>query len=244
MSRILAMALLAQLLILAGVAPAAPASSDLRSFLRAKDQSLLDAIAPGDRALWERELAPGAIYVDENGVVMKRAKFLDSLKPLPSYASGHIRIVDYQLRRSGDAALVIHRDDEREIYHGISLHADYLMTETWLRRGGAWRLAMVHAYVVAKDPPPITLPTPLLDTYSGRYRLTDDVIYEVRREGDHLVAGVVGKPARPLLAESTDVFFVPGQPRTRIIFFRSGDGQVDHMIDRREGEDLDYQRLR
>jgi len=36
---------------------------------------------------------------------------------------------------------VIHRDDEREDYHGIPLRAEYLMTETWIKeRGQKWRL--------------------------------------------------------------------------------------------------------
>jgi hypothetical protein len=239
-------AMLDLLLTLAAAAPAARASgprADLGAVLRSKDQALLDAIAPGDRALWDAELAPDAVYVDENGVVMDRARFLAELRPLPRFASGHIRIVDYQLRRSGDVALVIHRDDEREIYHGVRLHADYLMSETWVLRRGAWRLALVHAYVVAKDPPAITLPTSLLGAYVGRYRLRDGVSYEIRHQGDHLAVSRDGKTAQPLLAESTDVFFVPGQPRSRKIFLRGPDGRVVRMIDRREGEDLDYRRL-
>ena len=51
--------------------------------LRADDQALLDAIAPGDKAVWERLLAQDAVYVDENGAVMHRAQFLAALKPLP-----------------------------------------------------------------------------------------------------------------------------------------------------------------
>jgi ketosteroid isomerase-like protein len=139
-------------------APAPPALSAETQRLKALDQSLLDAFAPGDRALWDRTLTPDAVYVDENGAIMQRDAFLKTLVPLPAGLSGHIAIVDYDATFNGDTALVIQRDDEREDYHGLPLHADYLMTETWLRQGRAWKLAMVHAYVVAVDPPAVKLP--------------------------------------------------------------------------------------
>jgi hypothetical protein len=41
--------------------------------LHKKDQALLDAIAPGDRKVWDAALAGDAVCVDENGVKMDRA---------------------------------------------------------------------------------------------------------------------------------------------------------------------------
>ena len=41
-----------------------------------------------------------------------------------------------------------------------------------------------------------------------------------------------------------DVFFVPGQPRTRRIFTRDAQGRVDGFVDRREGEDIRWTRER
>jgi hypothetical protein len=58
------------LLICSVAAAAADPAVDL---LRGKDQALLDAIAPGDRKVWDTALAPDAVYVDENGVIMNRA---------------------------------------------------------------------------------------------------------------------------------------------------------------------------
>lgn len=227
--------------ILLSLLAAAPANT-LKDELRAKDQALLDAIAPGDTATWDKALTPDAVYVDENGTIMDRAAFLKALQPLPPEASGHINIVEYSLRQDGDTALVIHKDDEREIYNGVPLHADYLMTETWLRRGGAWRLSLVHAYVVAVDPPAITLPAAKLEDYVGRYRLAPGVTYVVSREGDHLVGGTEGKARHPLLAEAPDLFFISGQPRSRKIFRRGPDNTVVDLVDRREGEDLVFVR--
>ncbi|THD63459.1 DUF4440 domain-containing protein [Phenylobacterium sp.] len=224
-------------LVAAGSAPPLP-NDALAVALRAKDQALLDAIAPGERGIWEKTLAPRAVYIDENGAVMGRTAYLKSLEPLPPGASGHLTIVNYRLTRVGDTALVIHRDDEREDFHGLQLHADYLMSETWQRMKGVWRLAMVHVYVVAVDPPAIQLPDAALEAYVGTYAAGNDLTYVIRREGDHLLAGRPGGPMNSLLAEAPDVLFTQGQPRVRRLFQRDADGRVTGFIDRREGEDI------
>jgi hypothetical protein len=225
-----------------GMAIAEASPSAVFQQLKAQDQQLLDAIAPGDRSVWDKVLAPEAAYVDENGAILGRAEFLASLRPLPAGTSGHISIVDYKLQLDGDVALVIHRDDEREMYHGVALRATYLTTETWLRRNGGWSLTLVHTYVVAVDPPALALPKATLGEYVGRYRM-NDLIYEVRLDGSRLVGGLAGSTQRPLLAEAPDVFFHAGQPRSRRIFQRNADHTIVSFVDRREGEDLVFVRL-
>jgi hypothetical protein len=223
-------------------AAAEPDVAAIEKRLRADDQALLDAIAPGDKAVWDRLLAKDAVYVDENGAILRRDKFLAALKPLPAASSGHIDIVQYEATIRGDVALIIHKDDERENYHGIPLHADYLMTETWVKEGGEWRLALVHAYVVAKDPPAIKSSTKALAEYEGRYRAAADLSYVMRREGDHLIGERQGLPPVTLAQEATDVFFVAGRPRDRKIFRRDAGGNIVDFVDRREGEDLVFVR--
>jgi hypothetical protein len=236
--------MLPALLVIAALQTAAadPNLASVQNQLRTADQALLDAIAPGDKAVWERLLATDAIYVDENGAVMNRAQFLAALKPLPAGSSGHITIVDYQATIHAQVALVVHKDDERENFHGIPLRADYLMTETWVKEGAEWRLALVHVYVVAKDPPAIKTPANRLAEYEGRYRAAPDLAYLIRREGNHLVGERQGLPTVTLAQESTDVFFVPGHPRDRKIFRRDANNKIVDFVDRREGEDLVFAR--
>jgi len=222
------------------LAAAADTSRTLEATLRARDQDLLNAIASGNRALWDATLTPDALYIDENGTIFTRADYLKSLVPLPANISGHLDIVDYQLHREGDAALVVHKDDEFEDYHGHSLEASYLMSETWVRRGADWKLALVHVYVVAKDPPQISLPTAKLDEYVGHYSAGADLPWIIRRDGDHLFGGRDGKT--PLKVEAPDVLFVPGQPRERRFVQRGADGKVTGFIWRREGEDILWSR--
>ncbi|MDB6101967.1 MAG: hypothetical protein JWO52_1966 [Gammaproteobacteria bacterium] len=211
--------------------------------LRANDQALLDAIAPGNQKIWDHLLTEDAVYVDENGAILSRSEFLTGLKPLPSNTSGTISIVDYQVHVSGDTALVIHRDDERENYHGIMLRAAYLMTEAWLCRQGEWKLAMIHAYVEAKDPPSLAVPVAKLGEYVGRYSAAPDLTWTIRLEADHLVGKTEGGSAHVLQVEAPDVLFVPGQPRERRIFQRDGVGHITGFIERREGEDIPWKRV-
>lgn len=56
---------------LLGMATVAPAQS-LDDQLRATTQGLLDAVAPGDRSVWDAQLDPDFIHLDEAGVVHDR----------------------------------------------------------------------------------------------------------------------------------------------------------------------------
>ncbi|NKJ19579.1 DUF4440 domain-containing protein [Dyella sp. SG609] len=229
--------------LLLALALAGPADAPLETTLRAKDQALLDAIAPGDRALWERTLADDAIYVDENGTIMDRQAFLTSLVPLPHGVSGSIAITDYRVQRHGDSAFVIHRDEEREMFHGQALLAHYLMTETWRLERNEWKLASAHVYVVNDDPPAIALPAAKLAEYTGRYQAAPDLRYVVRIQDGKLMGGAEGGPLQPLLAEATDVLFLKGQPRKRLVFQRDGRGAIAAFAARREGHDVIWTRL-
>ena len=220
----------------------AVASDKTTELLHAKDQALLDAIAPGERKVWDQALSANAIYVDENGVVMDRAEFLKQLEPPPSGASGTLQITSYSAHISGDLATVVHIDDEQENYHGQMLSARYLTTEAWRRDAGEWKLYLVHAYAVPQDPPTIALPSHELQQYVGRYVGGSDLIYLIQWDGKQLVGGREGRPMKPLQVEVRDVLFVPGQPRIRKIFQRDANGKVTGFVDRRESWDLVWRR--
>jgi hypothetical protein len=206
--------------------------------LRAKDQALLDAIAPGDRKVWDQSLAADAVYVDENGTVIERAEFLKQLEPLPAGASGTLKIASYSAHVAGDLATVIHTDEEEENYHGQILHASYLTTETWRLESGGWKLHLVHAYAVLHDPPAISLPAEDMQQYAGRYTAGTDLFYVSQWDGKQLIGGRQGGAMKPLQIEARDVLFVPGQPRIRKIFQRDEKGKITGFVDRRESWDL------
>ncbi len=165
--------------------------------LRAKDQALLDAIAPGERKVWDQALAADAVYVDENGTIMDRAEFLKQLEPLPSGASGTLKITSYSAHISGDLATVVHTDDEQENYHGQMLSVSLSHDRDLASRSGEWKLYMVHTYAVLKDPPAISLPAQELQQYVGRYVGGPDLVYLIQWDGKQLVGGRQGRPMKP-----------------------------------------------
>lgn len=229
--------------LLVAMANPAVAASDITQEFRQRDQALLDAIAPGDVKVWDAALAADAVFVGENGEVLSRTDFFKQFAPLPAGVSGNIAISAYSARQTGDVVTVVHTDDERELYHGQQLTAQYLTTETWQRQEGNWKLLLVHVYSIPKPPKQIIVPAADLDAYVGRYSAASDLTFMIRREGDHLVGERQGRPAAPLNAEVRDVFFVSGQLRTRKIFQRDSSGRVTGFVDRREGSDLVWKRI-
>jgi uncharacterized protein DUF4440 len=226
-------------LLAAALALNSPSVTDRNvELLRAKDQALLDAIAPGDRKVWDQALAADAVYVDENGTVIEREEFLKQLEPLPAGASGTIKIESYSAHFTGDMATVVHTDDEVENYHGQILHARYMTTETWRREEGEWKLHLSHVLALLKDPPAISLPAEDMQQYAGRYSAAPDLFYLIQWDGKQLMGGRQSGVMKPLQVEVRDVLFVPGQPRIRKIFRRDEKGKISGFVDRRESWDL------
>jgi hypothetical protein len=223
------------------VASVSSRSTDTK-ILQTTDQALLDAQGTGEHAVWARAMTLDSVYVDENGIIMSRDQFLKQLDPLPRNVSGAIHIKAYRVSYHDNVALVVHTDDEREVYHGQRLHATYITTETWYEESGAWKLALTHVYAVNKLPSPILLPASLLKEYVGCYRAARDLNYRIQLIDGGLTGGVTGHSPHPLLPELADVLFAPGQPRIRMIFQRDHVGRIIGYFSRREGEDVVWKR--
>ena len=69
-----------------------PSANDLVTQLKQATQELLDAIAPGDKAVWQRHLAEGSIYADEEGRVLTKHELIKELNALPKGYGGSIKI--------------------------------------------------------------------------------------------------------------------------------------------------------
>jgi ketosteroid isomerase-like protein len=230
-----------------GFAAAAPpvahaGQSDTEVTLRAATQQLLDAIAPGDVATWDRWLDPDAIQVDENDVVRRKPEILKELRPLGAGLTGHLKIDDFRVVEAGDVAVVTHEDDEYLDYHGQVLLSRFRMTDTWHKTSDGWRQLASQVLAVLKDPPSVELDRRTLCAYAGRYSLTADIVVTVRCDKDHLLVERPGSPAREFVPELKDVFFERGAPRTRRIFLHDASGRVSGFVDRREARDIAWKK--
>ena len=227
-------------------APAGDATQEqapaLAAELRRNTQMLLDAIAPGDVAIWDKLLDPAVLQVDENDVVRGKSEILATLKPLGPGLVGHLYVDDFRVAVRGEVAVVTHEDNETLEYHGQMLRSRFRMTDTWHKTPGGWLLLGSQVLAVLQDPPAVSLDHETLCSYAGQYALTSAIVATIRCSGDRLLVERSGKPERTFLAELKDIFFEPGQPRTRRIFLRDAQGRITGFVDRREARDVRWVR--
>ena len=209
--------------------------------LQRATQALVDALAPGERAVWEHYTDPSLTYVTEDNEVKSRRQLLDEMKPLPAGSSGWIVVQEFRCTDFGGFAVTTYLMDEHETVEGHELHARYRGSDTWRATAEGWRLVAAQVYAIPQDPPRGEAAGALAD-YAATYSLSAITRQTIRQDGDHLVTQRPGRTAQLLLPESGDVFFTPGHPRTRRIFLRAADGRIVGFADRREGIDLVWAR--
>ena len=234
----------AGLLLFAATAP--PASSDRsrdENVLRNYTQQLLDAIAPGDKAPWEKLLAPTFLRMNEEGKVETKAQLLNELDPLPPGLNGRLRIDTFQVSFDHDLAVVAHEDQEELDYHGQTLRSRFRSFDMWRRTSAGWRLVGQHTAAVLKDPPAMAVSWRDSCEYAGTYRLAASIDLTIHCTPTGLVASRNGRPDVPYRMEIPDLFFSPGQPQTRRIFLRNGHSGISGFVDRREGEDIHWNKI-
>jgi Domain of unknown function (DUF4440) len=227
-----------------GTVPAKSVSAaDTSGVLQRATQALADAIAPGQRSVWEHYTDPAFRYVTEDNEVKSRPQVLTDMKPLPPGYSGWIVVEEFRCTDFGGFAVTTYVMNEHETVEGHELHARYRESDTWRATAAGWRLVAGQVYAIPLDPPRAELASAQLQQYEGLYALSADTRQTIRRDGDHLVAERAGRAPQLLLPESGDVFFTPGRPRTRRIFLRTPDGHVSGFADRREGTDMVWARV-
>lgn len=210
--------------------------------LRGLTQELLDAVAPGRVEVWDRILDEDLVHVDENGVVRDKAALLAEIRPLPAGLVGTIEVDRFQVEVRGDMAVAAVEVQERLDYHGQPLRTRFRSLDTWRRTSQGWRLVGQHVAAVLADPPAVELSREEFCTYAGVYQLTPEITTVVRCTDAGLVSERADRPPATYRPEARDVFFAPGQPRSRRIFTRDATGRVKGFVDRREGEDIRWTR--
>jgi hypothetical protein len=221
---------------------AAP-KEDVAALLQRQTQELMDATSDGKASVWDRYLDPNLSYTTEEGTVLTKEKMVGDTKPLPAGVSGTIKVTDFKVTVHGTVAVATYVSDEHENYHGHQLHCQYRSTDIWQKTPAGWRLIAGQVMPLRTDPPAIQLKAAQLDEYVGRYSLTPEITYEIRRTATGLEGQQTGHKPETLLAEAPDDLFVPGKVRYRNIFQRAADGHITGFAERREAWDLVWTRL-
>src|SRR5262249_59371204 len=139
-----------------------PASNDADNViverLKRATQELLDAVAPGDVAVWRRYLAEGCLYTDEEGAVKTKEDLLKEFKPLPQGYVGSIKMGEPQVFMQDNVVVLSHRDRETLTLYGQTIITWFHMTDTWVREAdGQWKLAAEQVMVIPNERKPVHL---------------------------------------------------------------------------------------
>lgn len=215
------------------------AATDVTQLLRQNDELLLNAIHRGNRETWDRLTTSDFMYVEE-GNVQRKPEFLRELK---EDGLAPLIIKDYEVQVIGDTAQVFHRDDVPQ-RPGVpsTRNAHLLMTETWQRVDGAWRLRLVHTDRIRIDPPDIALSPQQIDELAGTYR-SGTKTYVIRHQAGQILGSTDGTQFIVLKAETRDVLFEPGNVWVRKVFQRDAKGYVTGFVDRNENTERAWMRV-
>jgi hypothetical protein len=205
-----------------------------------RTQELYDAVAPGNVEPWKKYYAGDCLFADEKGRQMDKAKLIADISPMPKGYSGTIKIVHPVSRIIGDTAILAYDVDETEIVFGQHLSARYHATDTWMRRNGSWQIVASQAMRYYEDPTLGSADPAKFPQFLGTYELAPGSIRKVSADGDKLFVERKGKRDQ-LYPEAPDIFFRRGV-EGRILFRTRENEKVDALIDRRNNEDIIWQK--
>lgn len=147
-------------------------SPDLVAWFQRTEQALMNAIAPGDKAPWERVMDPGCVATTEEGQLLTRVQFLADLRPMPAGLSGGITVKELTVQEVPGLAVVRFLADEWQTVFGQRLTTAYRITDVFRRFGDDWKMVASHASVVTRDPPEQEVSTAGWPGLVGHYRLS------------------------------------------------------------------------
>lgn len=224
---------------LGAYAHAAEAPPPLRDELLKTTQALVDAIPPGDKAVWEKILTDDAVIIDEFGRIAHKADSVASLHPFPAGLSGSIELRDAHAQQYGDTAILQVEEYERETVFGQHLVVRYQSLLTFVKQSGTWKLAGYEDVTLPTAPPTLSVPDIVPTDYTGIYRYAPERAWTVtRKEGVLSFATKPGGPANVLEPIAKDVFMGSDDERNLFIFRRDAHGKVVELIERRKFNDL------
>src|SRR5262245_3110162 len=177
-----------------------PSQEEVVDRLKQATQELLDAIAPGNKAVWQRYLAEGSIYADEEGRVLTKDELIKELNPLPAGYVGSIKIGDTKALVQDRVVVLSHRDREELQLYGQKIVTFFHMTNTWAKqRDGQWQLVSTQVMAIPNERKPAVIDSKNLDLYTGTYEIAPQVTYVITRDGDKLFGQRTGRAKEELL---------------------------------------------
>ena len=209
-----------------------------RSWFQQTEQALMNAIAVGDKAPWDRVLDPRAVITTEEGEIVTKADFLKNLRALPPGLEGGIEVKELTVEEFGSMAVARFLADEWETVFGQRITTKYRITDTFRRDGSTWKLVASHASVVTADPPAQAVDKTGWKAFAGDYQLLPDgwTFHVVLRDGE-LYGGRDPKDLRRMIPMAPNAFVRAGT-LGEWIFVQAHDGKPEQILNLRKFEPL------
>ena len=220
---------------------ATPSTETLKWFQQT-EQALMDALAPGDKSVWERVMDPSCVVTTEEGQLLTRQQFLEELRPLPKGLAGGIAVKELTVQEFPTLAVVRYLADEWETVFGQKLTTQYRVTDTYRRDGKDWKLVAAHLSVVTRDPAPQEVSRAGWPGLVGKYRLLPDGwTFTVELREGQLYGGRDPQKLRPLIPLTPDAFVLTGSLGEWL--FVVDKGKATHVVSFRKFEPLVWTRV-
>jgi ketosteroid isomerase-like protein len=220
-----------------------PGAAVSREWFEKTEQALMDAVAAGDRATWDRVMDDSCVMTGEEGERLAKAEFLKGIRPLPQGLVGDIRVRELTVQDVDGVAVVRFLADETETVFGQHLATKYRTTDVFKRSADAWKLVASHTSVVTADPPAQQVPTDGWSRLAGTYRLLPDgwTFHVVLRDGQ-LFGGRDPNALRPLIPMSPTAFVLKGS-LGEWLFVTDSQGKGTRIVNLRKFEPLVWTRV-
>ena len=132
-------------------------NSDVVEQLKQATQELLDAIAPGKKEVWEKYLAEGSIYSDEEGNVKTKEEILKEFNPLPKGYIGSIKMGEPKVLIQENVIALSHRDREELELYGQKIVTYFHSTDTWAKQRWSWRIIATQIMAIPNERKPMAI---------------------------------------------------------------------------------------
>jgi hypothetical protein len=217
---------------------------DLTAWFQSTTQALFDAVAAGDKPVWDRFLDADCMITTEDGEVFDKARFMEELRPLPAGFSGQIKVRGLTVRPSGGTAVVHYWLDETEDIFDQQLRTTYVETDTYRRAGDSWKALAMQVTVVPRDLEPIEVSSADWPALVGDYRYSEKATsrYQVFVRGGALYGGRDPKSATELIPLAPLVFFQKGSIHI-MVFVQDPTGAVREVRELHKYNEVRMQRV-
>jgi hypothetical protein len=208
-----------------------------------RDRMLLKAMDSQNDEPWRMVITPDFVFITEASEVIHAPEFLHALAPSAggeSVPAPEMR--DYSLTVTGKTAIVVFFLWETGEHLGSPLTGHSIVTETWQRLGGRWKLRIIHMTSVPVPPPAVKLTMQEMQELKGKYKAATTVQI-IRLQGDRLLLSTDGGVEHEVKAEACDVLFTSKTPRMRMVFQRDSSGRIIGFAYRNENRSVYFHRI-